>query len=54
MYRSISIVDVSITFCTPMANKHLVEVFRQALTELGYVEGQTIVLEARWAEGHPS
>jgi len=36
---------------TPMANKHPVEVFRQALRELGYVEGQTIVLEARWAEG---
>jgi putative ABC transport system substrate-binding protein len=25
--------------------------FRQALHELGYVEGQTIVLEERWAEG---
>src|SRR5262249_48241182 len=25
--------------------------FRQALSELDYVEGQTIVLEARWAEG---
>src|SRR5919108_3192303 len=24
----------------------------QALRELGYVEGQTMVLEARWAEGH--
>src|SRR5215468_7608998 len=36
---------------TPMANKHLVEAFRQALRELGYVEGQTILLEIRWAEG---
>src|SRR5262252_4979274 len=36
---------------TPTMNKHLVEVFRQALRELGYVEGQTIVLELRWAEG---
>jgi putative ABC transport system substrate-binding protein len=25
--------------------------FRQGLHELGYVEGQTIVLEERWAEG---
>jgi len=33
------------------ANKHYIEVFRQALRELGYVEGQTIVLELRWAEG---
>jgi len=34
-----------------MASRHLVEVFRQALRELGHVEGQTIVLEVRWAEG---
>jgi putative ABC transport system substrate-binding protein len=27
--------------------------FRQGLHELGYVEGQTIVLEERWAEGKP-
>jgi len=36
---------------TPMANKHLVEAFRQGLRELGYVEGQTILLEIRSAEG---
>jgi putative ABC transport system substrate-binding protein len=28
-----------------------IEAFRQGLRELGYVEGQTIVLEPRWAEG---
>jgi ABC-type uncharacterized transport system substrate-binding protein len=28
------------------------EAFLQGLHELGYVEGQTIVLEERWAEGH--
>jgi putative ABC transport system substrate-binding protein len=27
------------------------EVFRQGLHDLGYVEGQTIILEERWAEG---
>jgi ABC-type uncharacterized transport system substrate-binding protein len=27
--------------------------FRQALRDLGYVEGQTITLEMRWAENHP-
>src|SRR5215468_6369292 len=36
---------------TPTSTKHTVEVFRQALRELGYVEGQTILLEIRWAEG---
>ena len=29
------------------------DLFLQALRELGYVEGQTMVLEGRWAEGHP-
>ena len=29
------------------------ESFRQGLRDLGYVEGQTIALEFRWAENHP-
>ena len=28
-----------------------IEAFQQALRDLGYVEGQTIVIEYRWAEG---
>ena len=36
---------------TPAVAKHNIEAFRQALRELGYVEGQTILLELRWAEG---
>ena len=27
--------------------------FRQGLRELGYVEGQTIILEVRWDENQP-
>jgi len=36
---------------TPTTVKHVFEAFRQGLRDLGYVEGQTIVLEVRWAEG---
>lgn len=34
------------------STEHMVGAFRQRLRELGYVEGQTITLEVRWAEGH--
>jgi putative ABC transport system substrate-binding protein len=32
---------------------HVVEAFRQALRELGYVEGKTVVLEVRYGEARP-
>jgi putative ABC transport system substrate-binding protein len=35
---------------TPAAGGHLVEAFKQGLRELGYVEGKTFVLEARYSE----
>ena len=35
----------------PAATEHTFGAFRQRLTELGYVEGQSIALEVRWAEG---
>ena len=36
---------------TPAATAHFLEAFRQALRELGYVEGKNIILERRYAEG---
>ena len=33
-------------------NRHFLEAFRQGLRELGYVEGQSIAIEDRWADGH--
>ncbi len=36
---------------TPAARADLVDAFRQGLREFGYIEGRTIHVEYRWAEG---
>jgi putative tryptophan/tyrosine transport system substrate-binding protein len=36
---------------TPSASSHLVAAFAQRLRELGWIEGRTIAIEYRWAEG---
>ncbi len=38
---------------SPSAGAPLLEAFRQGLRELGYVEGQNIFIDFRWAEGRP-
>ena len=36
---------------SPAVARHQVDAFRGGLRELGYIEGQSIVIEERWAEG---
>src|SRR5215470_105831 len=36
---------------SPTLEKHLIDAFLGKLRELGYVEGETLVIEYRWAEG---
>jgi putative ABC transport system substrate-binding protein len=36
---------------SPEESAHLVAAFRQGLSENGYVEGQSVVIEYRWAQG---
>jgi putative tryptophan/tyrosine transport system substrate-binding protein len=37
---------------SPALGEPMAESFRQGLRELGYMEGQNMLLESRWAEGH--
>ena len=36
---------------SPSTNQHFFDAFRQGMTEHGYVDGQNVILEQRWAEG---
>jgi putative ABC transport system substrate-binding protein len=37
---------------SPDDSSHLVAVFRQGLKQAGFIEGQNVLIEYRWAEGH--
>ena len=47
LYRVGLLIGASQAFVTPY-----IEIFRQALRALGYVEGQNIAFESRYADGH--
>jgi len=38
---------------SPAADSPQISAFRRGLQDLGWIEGQSVVLEYRWAEGHP-
>jgi putative ABC transport system substrate-binding protein len=37
---------------SPSGWAHFLDAFRQGLAEKGFVEGQNLAIEYRWAEGH--
>ena len=37
---------------SPSESAHIVAAFRQGLQEAGFVEGQNVAIESRFAEGH--
>ena len=39
-------------YASPKTLGHLAEAVRRGMQEVGYVEGQNLMIEYRWAEGH--
>jgi putative ABC transport system substrate-binding protein len=39
---------------SPSTNQHFLDAFREGLREHGYIDGQNITLDVRWADGRTS